>query len=178
MNTATPAQIALINKLKGERDISMNSARLSGEVALDTGRDLWRQGLFTRDMASRVINVLTACPKKAAPTPSEGMHKFGGVIFKVLRAVNGSGHLYAKALVWKPCDEPLCDEYHGCAPVGRWGFEYVQGAVNNLSEATRLDADEAAEFGQLYGVCCVCGRTLTDEESIARGIGPVCLGKL
>lgn len=28
------------------------------------------------------------------------------------------------------------------------------------------------------GRCCVCGRELTDPESIARGIGPVCVGKL
>ena len=28
------------------------------------------------------------------------------------------------------------------------------------------------------GRCCVCGRELTDPESIAAGIGPVCAGKV
>lgn len=38
----------------------------------------------------------------------------------------------------------------------------------------RMSYAEAQEFGQLYGTCAVCGRTLTNETSIDRGIGPVC----
>lgn len=33
------------------------------------------------------------------------------------------------------------------------------------------------EISKLTGVCCVCGKTLTAEESIADGIGPICAGK-
>ena len=29
-------------------------------------------------------------------------------------------------------------------------------------------------FGKLTGSCCICGRTLTNEESVIRGIGPIC----
>ena len=29
-------------------------------------------------------------------------------------------------------------------------------------------------FGRATGVCCICGRQLTNEESVARGIGPIC----
>lgn len=29
-------------------------------------------------------------------------------------------------------------------------------------------------YGKRTGVCCVCGRELTNEESVARGIGPIC----
>lgn len=29
-------------------------------------------------------------------------------------------------------------------------------------------------FGRATGVCCVCGRLLTNEGSVARGIGPIC----
>ena len=32
-------------------------------------------------------------------------------------------------------------------------------------------------YGRKIGRCGVCGRTLTDEESRAAGIGPVCAGK-
>jgi hypothetical protein len=32
----------------------------------------------------------------------------------------------------------------------------------------------AIAFGKKWGKCAVCARTLTDEESIAKGIGPVC----
>jgi Family of unknown function (DUF6011) len=39
------------------------------------------------------------------------------------------------------------------------------------------DPDRAAEaYGQRTGMCCVCGRTLTNGESIAARIGPICAG--
>jgi len=36
----------------------------------------------------------------------------------------------------------------------------------------------SARFGQEMGSCGICGRTLTDETSRARGIGPVCAQRL
>ena len=38
----------------------------------------------------------------------------------------------------------------------------------------KLTLQEAADFGHIYGSCCICSRELTDELSIALGIGPVC----
>lgn len=35
----------------------------------------------------------------------------------------------------------------------------------------------AKEYGIRTGICCVCSRTLTDPESIALGIGPICAAK-
>ena len=53
------------------------------------------------------------------------------------------------------------------------------------------DADEAAvvavcadpsqaaiAYGKAWSICAVCSRTLTDDESIARGIGPICADKM
>lgn len=57
-------------------------------------------------------------------------------------------------------------------------FEYARGAIRNLSAADRLTSDEAALLGQALGMCIVCGATLTDPESVARGIGPVCAKKV
>lgn len=37
--------------------------------------------------------------------------------------------------------------------------------------------DDIAARGRETGVCCCCGAELSDPESIARGIGPVCLQK-
>lgn len=34
-----------------------------------------------------------------------------------------------------------------------------------------------AEFGKKFGTCCMCGRELTNPESVALGIGPVCREK-
>lgn len=34
-----------------------------------------------------------------------------------------------------------------------------------------------AEFGKRFGVCAICGRELTNEVSVERGIGPVCYAR-
>lgn len=91
--------------------------------------------------------------------PPEGIHYADGVVYKVQAAVTTTGKLYAKRLsgtAW---------EY-----VGRQPFAH-------LSEATLMTRENAEEYGKLYGVCCMCGRLLTDERSIERGIGPVCAGR-
>lgn len=41
-----------------------------------------------------------------------------------------------------------------------------------------LSHDEMVDIGRKTGLCCVCGRTLDDEESIKAGIGPVCAKKM
>lgn len=197
-NTASQRQVDYINRLKGERvwyeydpeDTATNVVRAQDEpeayaagVLISVARDMWRQGKFDKMSASSVIEALLAAPEKpedvdTAPAidlcekierinstggAPEGMHKFGGVIFKVQKAARCRGRLYAKALV---------EDGNG-----GWTFEYAPGAIKNLSAATRLTLEEAKRFGMLYGTCCVCGRTLTNEESIAAGIGPICAGK-
>lgn len=99
----------------------------------------------------------------APPAPiTEGMYKLpDGTIAKVQKAVHGSGNLYAKRLVVEEG-----------STAGR--FDYVPGLISRIRPDDRMSLDEASAFGQLYGWCCVCGRTLTDEKSIAAGIGPVC----
>lgn len=40
------------------------------------------------------------------------------------------------------------------------------------------DAEQVfAEYGKRFGVCCVCGRELTNEKSVKDGIGPICREK-
>lgn len=111
----------------------------------------------------------------AQPTPpkdvTEGFWKLGDDVYKVQRAVHGSGYLYAKKLVISVSGDPG-------DPDTSAGWDYTPGMMPKLAAgAHELTKDEAAEFGKLYGVCCICGRTLTNEESIAAGIGPVCSGK-
>jgi hypothetical protein len=85
---------------------------------------------------------------------------FGDPVWKVVRSQE-NGMLYAKLLT-----------------DGK--FHFLPGGVRKLARmhSIRLmTKEEAASYGKLYGVCCVCGRTLTNEESIEAGIGPVCAGK-
>lgn len=68
------------------------------------------------------------------------------------------------------------DTYLGKVTSGRF---YRVKACTPEQEARVLallqDPKRAAEvYGQETGHCCICNRLLTDPESIARGIGPVC----
>ena len=56
----------------------------------------------------------------------------------------------------------------------RPGQGYRGGRVGHLEEIARDPRAAAELYGRELGVCGVCGRTLTDEESRAAGIGPVC----
>jgi hypothetical protein len=101
---------------------------------------------------------------------TEGMWIVGdihnGDIFKVQIAVHGTGNLYAKRFI--PGDIVDGEREKGT-------FVYTPGAMKLLAaEGRKMTMAEAKEYGALYGTCCRCGRTLTKEKSIERGIGPVC----
>lgn len=85
-------------------------------------------------------------------------------IYKVYDSIQNPGRILCKELV--------VDKFR---KKGR--FEYRGMAHRFVRHEWLLPLDEAKKFGQIYGVCCVCGRTLTDEISIANGIGPICAGK-
>ena len=164
-NPPSQKQIDLIEKLMAERDVS----NFSGSTAT---------AMLDKRLASALITYLLAAPRVATGTPitvpvggttaapqterqimvTEGMYRMDGKVYRVQVGVHGSGRLYAKVLQGKT-------------------FEYERGAIFRLRPEHRMTLDDAAAFGRLYGQCCVCGRTLTDEVSIANGIGPVCAGK-
>lgn len=98
---------------------------------------------------------------------TEGFYLHGSKIYKVQRAVHGSGHLYAKMLVLEGRDDDV-----------RGTWVYARGAINGLHQDLRMTEDEAAAFGKLYGICCICGTQLNNEVSVERGIGPVCAKKM
>lgn len=150
---ATARQLSLITTLREEREMT----EVQRAVHVST---------LSKVGASRYIDELIGqpyVPKESRRSVeigeiTEGMYKVGDAIYKVQRAVNGSGHLYAKRL-------------HGGT------FVYEVGAMARLRPEFKMTLEDAKKWGALYGTCCVCGRVLTDERSIAAGIGPVCAGK-
>jgi hypothetical protein len=110
------------------------------------------------------------------------MYRLGETFYKVQVAVHGSGKPYAKRLVpqdlCKDCghEESQTEHLdHEFQPT--WQFQYAPGAIKELRPEHKLSLEQAKEFGALYGTCCCCGRTLTNEESIENGIGSICAGK-
>jgi hypothetical protein len=97
--------------------------------------------------------------RRTAAPATEGVYTLNGVIYKVKKALHGSGRLYAVA-------------YRD----GSWEME--PGMVRQLTQDDRMTLEAAAAYGHLYGRCVRCQTALTDEKSISLGIGPVCRTKL
>lgn len=148
---ATLKQLNLIKSLIAQREVN---EFLQSKIEQARARAI--EGVLSIGEASALIDLLMNAPMASL----EGMHQLPtGEIYKVQRAVHGSGFPYAKLLT-------ITD--------GTAYFSIARGAMRFLSQATRMSTEQAAHFGHLYGICCNCGRTLTDEDSIARGIGPIC----
>ena len=119
-----------------------------------------------REVAQRIMDEQIARPEASTglvEPVTEGMYRTPeDVIYKVVKAVHGSGRLYAQRLVIEGTS-------------GR--FEYAGGAIRSLRAEWRMTLEEAKAFGSLYGFCVRCGATLTDDVSIKAGIGPICAGR-
>ena len=163
-STAIDNLSAIASRPASEKQIEfIKSLAASKGVEVDT------ENMGAKQASAKIdeLKTLADAPKtKVANRPEleDGMYQTGDDIFKVQHAVNGSGRQYAKKLVNYGNNE--------------FGFEFAPGMVGKLKAENRMTREQAEEFGKLYGTCCVCGRTLTDEKSIERGVGPVCNGKV
>lgn len=171
---ATEKQVSYLESLLRDRDVDSEDA--------DTMRTAINAGIDTK-LASQFIGVCLKSPFKARnPNPGQfgnkhanaitedGMYMIAnGTIYKVqFNKAQGDGRrMYAKQLFV----DNLGDGTY------KVRFEYVKGIVYSLTPADKMSLEQAKEFGALYGTCCNCGRTLTNEESIELGIGPICRAK-
>lgn len=180
--SATDKQINTLINMGSKKLIGDATVRhLTVDLKVQDIVDRAAAGQFvTKGEASKALGFLFSAPWKprdAAPKPAatekavqperiteDGMYKLGDRIIKVQKAVHGSGNLYAKELV----------QVEGRKGKTEWAFEYAPGLINQLTAADRMTLDEAKAWGRLYGSCCNCGRTLTDETSISEGLGPIC----
>lgn len=99
-------------------------------------------------------------PGRYALKSADGVWKF----YKVDKPTEGrwSGYIFVSILA--------SDEKH---PVkSRQVRESILAKIAEDPQRAMLD------YGQQIGSCGHCGRTLTNPESIERGIGPICAGKM
>lgn len=97
----------------------------------------------------------------AKPKPLElGFYEMNGEIYNVKKS-RSTSFLYAMHII---------DD----APKG----ERAPGVVKQLTPEMKLTEQLAAQYGMRTGRCCICSKELTKQESIDRGIGPVCYGKM
>jgi hypothetical protein len=127
------------------------------------------EGTLDGRTVSSLIDALKAAPMAATKNVgalSVGMYRTSdGTMYRIHES-RESGRLYAKRMVWDMLTE------------SKPRFEYDRGAIYRLTSDDRLSVEDARAWGVETGVCCVCGAFLTDSRSVARGIGPVCEGKV
>lgn len=158
-------QTGLIQKLLVEKQVSEDH---KSDVTLQI-----EAGEMSKGAASKEITFLFSQPKAAAAAKvggpkvevGEGFYWSESTqqVFKVVKSK--AGHTYAKVMV------PA--KHEG----GKGTWEYAPGAMNKSGEWNKMDGAFAATIGKKIGYCCCCGAMLTDPNSIAAGIGPVCAKK-
>lgn len=170
----TDRQMAYIRRLMGERDLA-NDARDRLAARLD------ENDLATGE-ASQVIDWLLAQPVLPVTggsadrsgldltTLSSGRYAVGDVLFRISNIDAEDGGKWA-GWVFVANGSEYVDE--------RFGSQRPGGTYRGMNAdllAVILDDPLAAmaHYGHITDHCGVCGRRLEDEESVARGIGPVC----
>lgn len=163
--TASDKQLAYITTLATSRDLTASTY----EPALKAiaAEVLTNPASLTKAAASKAIDMMVRLPyinTKTAQAPDKkaglevGFYEMDKNIYKVVRSPQ-TGNLYAKKFTTD-------------------GFEYATGAVYHLkTKGIALTLEAAKAYGHIYGMCVICGRTLTDEQSIEMGIGPICASK-
>lgn len=68
-------------------------------------------------------------------------------------------------------------EYLGKMMNGRFLAKITGEYVQEILNIARDPKGEAIKHGHLTGRCAICSRKLSDSESTARGMGPVCAAK-
>jgi hypothetical protein len=95
-------------------------------------------------------NLRETCPNATEP----GVYWTNGQVYKIVIS-RTSGQPYAKR-----------------DANGTW--EYAPGVIYSLKTCDLLTYEQAAAIGRATGNCVCCGRELSDQDSVAAGIGPVC----
>lgn len=95
----------------------------------------------------------------AEGTPAPGIYTVDEKVFRVGKTAAVSTFMGGK---WRP----------QTAAEGRDSVSRIK------ARGHKTPADQVAALGRASGVCLVCGRALSDAESLARGIGSKCAAKV
>lgn len=176
----TEKQIAFLGRLLDEKDTAgtpyqgwatgwHNGARVLAGTA----------PAMTRRQASEAIDGLLALPRKQnrADEPEAGMYLGGdGTVYRVYLGQQSGRMLVKRVVVTAEAEYGPDGEV---ARFGGYGYEYLGAAQRVLpADATPMPLAQAQEWGRMTATCVICGRRLDDPESVDRGIGPVCWGRL
>jgi hypothetical protein len=174
---ASAKQVEFVTSLLEKKVVPADAAeRLRARVA---------SGLLGKQEASQAIDWLLkqpAKPRATSPRPSELPEVPAGRY--AIEVPGGEETDGEPVLRFFKVDRPE-------AP-SRWaGYTFVkqlagpeewpvrgQRAKDVLAKIAEAPAEASARYGHEIGECGICGRRLTDAESRARGIGPICANRV
>ena len=172
---ATEKQIAFIEKLMtiiGQKAEGIDSVEATGALgASDMIRKHLANNVLSKRQASELIKTLIRTSEMNFGVPATrtlfvprveaplGIYLQDDKIYCVRKA-RQSERVYAFQLIITEGENP------------RW--DYVAGKVFDLKVENMISVEVAQQYGRQTGICCICGRFLTDDQSVTKGIGPVC----
>lgn len=175
---ATPRQIDFISALLADRNLSTEDRpKFARRVAMLAG-DPRKVAELTRIEASAFITYLKELPVTAAKTPAAPAPVEMTEVPSGRYAVEVDGEL-----MFVKVDHVQMGNWAGWTFVTRQisdDFARMRrGLQEQILSQIRQDgvAEASIRYGRELGVCGVCGRTLTNEDSRGQGIGPVCRNK-
>jgi hypothetical protein len=162
-------------------------------VAQDLADNLRRFGTYVSqkqaDFAAKVVGWSQPKPAKAPALSNgipmektfEAMQRLSKITFETLQIARKN----QASLCWikHPSAEGVIGKIEdGTATLFPNRIAAAGLSIDGIKSALReIEADPvaaAAKYGKLSGRCSCCGRDLTDPESIALGIGPICYTRL
>lgn len=158
-NLATPAQVNFINSLRAQRALfALTSEELATLDKRGASREIDRLKALpvavpTPNVVARV-GYLDGIPASKYSVVEDGVRTFWEV-------KTWQGRAYIRLLVGAPGDFNRV----------KVGFDRAQRVAAEL----KLDVLGAAQaFAKFHTCCAVCGADLSDETSVALGLGPIC----
>jgi len=165
----TAKQVAFIEKLIVQVEQKVGTSTTPNAVTslqfneriknrLNLGNLTKRDASSLIELLLRNVNLSYEAPVVREKAPI-GVYKRGEDIYRVIKG-RQSQNTYAQKLATDPSGQPVWD--------------YVGSMVYELKVSELISPEVAAQMGRSVGYCVICGRFLTDAESVAKGIGPVC----
>ena len=162
----------------------------NAQICLDMANKLRRFGSFASEKQEGFArSLIERAAKLAAPAPKVEQPKF--LVPDLFAVMQKHSHFYVgdvtlarknqDSLVWikHSCFDGVVGKIvNGEVTLWSGRLRDNQPAVEELlNELEQNPLAAAMKYGKLSGLCCSCGRDLTDPVSIEQGIGPVCATK-
>jgi hypothetical protein len=171
---ATARMVNLIVNLLDERDLAAETRPKYQARMIELAANHQAIEQLSMDQASALISTLKTLPYKTATPATDTDVPAGRYAFT---GADGT-------TVFVKVDQPIAGKWAGYTFVTRQLSDDF-ARMTRTQQADALKAilalgvkESALRYGKELGVCSVCARTLTNEQSRAAGIGPVCAGNM